>query len=134
MVMSMPTRLEVTNVLRARYALADRTQKGLILDQLVAVTGYCRKYAICLLGKPPQATPPKRRRLRRRIYPSSLMDPLATIWEACNCICSKRLKPFLPEIMGRLEHFKHLDLSSGDRQLLVQMSVSTLERFLRKLL
>ena len=57
MVMSMVTRREITNILRVRYAFADRTLKGVILDEFVATAGYCRKYAICLLGKPPQAAP-----------------------------------------------------------------------------
>ena len=133
MVMSMVAKREITNVLRVRYALADRTQKGIILDEFVASFGYCRKYAISLLGKPSQAAPPKRRRLRQRLYPSSLMGPLTVIWEACNHICSKRLKPFLPEIIGRLEHFNHLRLSEQDRQLLKKMSVSTLERLLKRI-
>ncbi|MDP3047719.1 MAG: transposase, partial [Chloroflexota bacterium] len=55
MVMSMVTRREITNILRVRYALADRTLKGRILDEFVASAGYCRKYAICLLGEPPLA-------------------------------------------------------------------------------
>ena len=58
------------------------------------------------------------------------MEPLAVIWETCNHICSKRLKPFLPQIIGRLEHFNHLRLSEKDRQLLTQMSVSTSDRLL----
>ena len=50
MVMSMVTRREFTNIVRLRYALADRSLKGRILDEFVATTGYSRKYAICLLG------------------------------------------------------------------------------------
>ncbi len=130
MVMSMVTRRELTNIVCVRYARADRSLKGRILDEFVATTGYCRKYAICLLGKPPQAAPPKRRRLRQRVHSSSLMEPLAVIWETCNHICGKRLKPFLAEIIGRLEHFNHLHLSERDRQLLAQMSVSTSDRLL----
>ncbi len=128
MVMSMVTRRELTNIVRVRYARADRSLKGRILDEFVVTTGYCHKYAICLLGEPPQAAPPKWRRLRQRVYSSSLMGPLAVIWEACHHICSKRLKPFLPEIIDRLEHFNHLRLSEKDRQLLTQMSVSTVDR------
>jgi hypothetical protein len=53
--MTMLGRRELTNVVRLRYSRADRTQKSKILDQFVANTGYCRKYAIGLLGQPPRA-------------------------------------------------------------------------------
>ena len=51
MEMSMLGRRELTNVVRLRYSRADRTQQSKILDQFVANTGYCRKYAIGLLGR-----------------------------------------------------------------------------------
>ena len=78
--MTMLGRRELTNVVRLRYSRADRTQKSRILDEFVASTGYCRKYAIGLLGKPP------------RVYSLSLLDALVLMWETCECICSKRLK------------------------------------------
>jgi hypothetical protein len=65
MVMSMVAKREITNIVRVRYALANRIQKGIILDEFVASFGYCRKYAISLLGKPSQAAPFGGRRLRR---------------------------------------------------------------------
>jgi hypothetical protein len=44
------------------YCTASLAQKGLLLDTVVAVTGYARKYAIQLLNK----TPEGKRAIRRR--------------------------------------------------------------------
>jgi hypothetical protein len=94
--MTMLGRRELTNVVRLRYSRANRTQKSKILDQFVANTGYCRKYAIGLLGQPPRAPAPKRRRTQRRLYSSSLLDALVPMWETCECICSKLLRASYP--------------------------------------
>jgi hypothetical protein len=60
--MTMAGRRELTNVLRARYALANKSGKSRILDEFVATTDYRRKYAISLLNQPPRQPAPKRRR------------------------------------------------------------------------
>ncbi len=129
--MTMLGRRELTNVVRLRYSRADRTQKSKILDQFVANTGYCRKYAIGLLGKPPREPAPKRRRTQRRVYSPSLLDALVLMWETCECICSKRLKGMVPDLLDRLHTFRHLNLVEEDRRLLKQMSSSTIDRLLR---
>jgi hypothetical protein len=131
MEMTMLGRRELTNVVRLRYSRANRTQKSKILDQFVANTGYCRKYAIGLLGQPPRARAPKRRRTQRRVYSLSLLDALVLMWETCECICSKRLKGIMPDLLDRLHSFGHLNLGEKDRQLLKQMSSSTIDRLLR---
>ena len=49
MVMSMVAKREITNVVRVRYALADRTQKGIILDEFVSSFGFWILPQICNL-------------------------------------------------------------------------------------
>ena len=130
--MTLSGRLELTNRLRLLYALADsRAAKSKILDQLVATAGYGRKYAIWLVNQPPLSPAPTRRRERRRVYTSTLLAALILIWDTCECICSKRLRDFIPEMIDRLEACGHLYLGPTDRALLAQMSASTIDRLLR---
>ena len=131
MEMTMLSRRELTNVLRLRYARADRPHKSKILDEFTSNTGYSRKYAISLLCQPPREPAPKRRRKRRLVYPLSLQGALVLIWETCDCICSKRLHGILPDMVERLHAFGHLRLSEPEKQLLKQMSSSTIDRLLQ---
>jgi protein-disulfide isomerase-like protein with CxxC motif len=50
--MSHRSRQELLDAVRARYAQAKRCQKTLVLDELVANSGYNRKYAITVLRHP----------------------------------------------------------------------------------
>ena len=128
--MTLMGRREIIRVVSVRYALASRQLKTKILDEFTANTGYGRKYAIAVLRKPPAATAPKARRRRRRTYPSSLIDVLVLAWRTCECICSRRFKPFLPEMARQLEVFGHVRLTDEERALLARMSTSTIDRLL----
>jgi hypothetical protein len=66
--MSQTSKRELVAAMRPRYTLGDRAQKRQVLDELVAVTGYHRKYAIQLLNHPPpkQARAPRPRRVQVR--------------------------------------------------------------------
>ena len=44
--MSQTSKDELVSALRPRYHQANRTEKQRILDELIATTGYHRKYAI----------------------------------------------------------------------------------------
>ncbi len=50
---SMATRIELLQVLRCRYRSSTRREKGRILDEFVAISGYHRKHAIRLLNQTP---------------------------------------------------------------------------------
>jgi hypothetical protein len=60
-----------------------------------------------------------------------VVDKLIQIWEICGRICSKRLKPFLPEIVAVLERHNELVLTPEVKTLLLQMSRSTIDRCLQ---
>ena len=130
MEMSKVSRQEITNRVRQRYPLANKKQKAKILDEFVANTGYNRKYAIHLITRPSRSQPKKKRR-RPRTYTVSLIQPLTFIWKTCRCICSKRLQPFLPEMVCVLERLEYLHPSEEDRQLLATISASTIDRLLK---
>lgn len=81
----------------------------------MATTGYCRKYAISKLNQAKQssvATPVtetlRRKKAYHKKYDEEIKQVLLTIWYAANQICSKRLVPFIPELIEVLERFGHI--------------------------
>lgn len=58
------------------------------------------------------------------------MPALRIAWEATDRICSKRLAPFLPELIPILEPDKELEVSEAIRAELLTVSASTIDRLL----
>jgi len=127
--MSTQTRRELLRNLRQEYIAAGRKKRQKLLDSLVTATRYNRKYAISLLNKPTGDSP--RRRKRQRIYDAEVGDALKHVWIAANCICPKRLVPFLPSLLKSMERFGHLKLEKKVRAKLLSVSASTADRLLR---
>ena len=109
-----PTEGEVGEVQRASrhdlvHALAPRyahAAKGEVLDEVCQLTGYTRKYALTLLGHPPaDGAPVKRRRQRSPSYGPAEVELLQLCWLVTDRIRSKRLAPFLPELLRRLRRW-----------------------------
>jgi hypothetical protein len=127
--MSQRSKRELLEAVRPRYLKAKKVEKTRILDEFIASTGYHRKYAIRLLKQRPR---PKglKRGVRQKVYHGEVVDKLIQIWEICGRICSKRLKPFLPEIVTVLERHNELVLTPEVKTLLLQMSRSTIDRCL----
>jgi hypothetical protein len=94
--MSQQSKRELLEAIWPRHLKANKTGKQRILDEYVAATGYHRKYAIRVLkhGAKPKGLSKKG---RRKEYQGEVVVVLTRIWEICGRICSKRLKPFLPE-------------------------------------
>jgi hypothetical protein len=115
--------------LRPRYRLASRRDKGRFLDEFCRVTGRDRKVAIRLLRHRPKQA--RRRTARPRQYLTSLRPALEQVWEASHYLCSKRLAPFLPELLEALEQYDELTLSAQQRTALLQISPATIDRLLR---
>ncbi len=89
---------EYNEAVRGRYLRASKKEKGRILDEFTKVVGCHRKAAIRLLHREDSPRQGKRRGRRRR-YGDEVMDALRRIWEASDRLCSKRLKPFLGELV-----------------------------------
>ena len=136
--MSIQSRKEVLFYTKKRYAVAKPKEKSKIIDEFVSVTGYLRKYAIHLLNKKDsleqyggghvKGTIIKR---NKKKYDESLKAPLLTIWYAANQICSKRLVPFIPDLLVVLERFNHIALPADIRTKLLQISPATVDRLLK---
>lgn len=128
--MSQASKRELLSILRPRYRHAGRAEKQRILDELVATSGYHRKYAIHLLNHPPN--PSRRRRRPARKYQGAVVAALVQVWRAANGICGKRLVPVLPQYVEALERHGKLRLDAGTRQLLLTLSPATADRLLRR--
>src|SRR6516165_6434437 len=103
---SMGARREVVSAVMERYRSAKRREKGRILDELCATTGWHRKHAVRALSavlasrtgqpQPCEETPrtvngaAQSPTGRRRKY-AGAGDALIALWEASDRVCGKRL-------------------------------------------
>ena len=99
--MSREGKREVVERLRHRYLQAGRREKSKILDEFVALSGMHRKSAIRTLRQGYERG--RERRGRKRVYTGAVVTALVEVWRICGCICGKRLRPFLPEVVPILE-------------------------------
>jgi hypothetical protein len=128
---------EYAEAVRPRYRRADRVGKGRILDEFCAATGYHRVYARRLLGRwaVPHVGVPRAEAPRPRRYGSEALGLLAACWEVADGICSKRLAPFLGELLERLAACNALPPQATPelRAQVARMSPATIDRLLAPL-
>lgn len=127
---SMATRDELVVALAGRYATSNRTERGRILDEFVALSGLHRKHAMRLLraGRPGRRSGP---RPERRLYNEAVREALILIWEASDRVCGKRLRPLVPILVEAMERHGHVHLVPEVRAGLAAMSAATIDRALR---
>jgi hypothetical protein len=125
--MGKKSREELVRSIHPRYLQGTKAEKGQILNEFVAATGYHRKHALRLL-KHGVAEGGRERRGRPRRYTGETVRVLTQVWRICNEICGKRLAPFLPEIVQVLERQGELRLDAATREQLLSMSASTIDR------
>ncbi len=127
------SKIELARALRGRYLRASRGEKGRMVDELVAVTGYHRKYALALLrhGPPTPAPGPAHRRGRRPRYGPAVVAALHVAAEATGWICGQRLVAALPELVPALEQEGALHLGAAEREGLATICAATIDRLLR---
>jgi hypothetical protein len=82
---SMATRDELVVAIAGRYGRGDRAERGRILDEFTAVTGFHRKHAIRLLraGQRNRRCGP---RPGRRVYDDAVREALIVVWEVSDRI------------------------------------------------
>jgi len=129
--MSIDERLKYLRSMKPRYVKAGRKEKGRLLGDMAAVTGYNRKHLIELLSGDLGRHP--RRGARGRMYGPEVDDALRVIHESLDYICAERLTANLVWLAEHLA--KCGELTIDDRLLteLSRISVSTVERYLRRM-
>ena len=127
--MSQRSKRELLEEISPRYLKAKKSEKKIMLDEFVAATSYHRKYATRILKHGCLRQSGKKHGYHK-IYEGEVVVALEQIWEVCGRICSKRLHPFLPEMVKVLERCGELQLSEQTKALLLKMSRSTIDRCL----
>jgi hypothetical protein len=145
--LTMREKQAITKEVANRYRKARKKEKGRMLDEFVATTGYNRNYAAwtlrnwareigrylkngdkVVLVKDPRL---KKKRKKPSIYDQAVLPVLKKIWEILNFPCGKRLAPFLPEIMAGLEKHGEIAIEPAVRKKLLKISAATIDRLLK---
>ena len=121
---------EYTEAVRGRYLLVSKAEKGKILDEFTKITGRHRKAAIRLLRNRNQPRANRNRGWPRQ-YGAVVAGALRVAWEATDRLCSKRLCPFLPELVTVLKRHGDSTMAAEIEAQLCQISPSTIDRLLR---
>lgn len=121
---------EYAHAVKERYWKANKAEKTKILDEFTRTTGLHRKAVIRLLNRRSQVVG-KKRRGRPRKYGLPVVEALRVIWEASDRLCSKRLKPFLPEFIQVMRRCGENKMAVEIETQLCRMSPATIDRLLR---
>ena len=123
--------LEYAEAVRERYLRSSKKAKMRILEEFVATSGLHRKAVIRLLNR--QSIPTRRKRSGRpRLYSLEAIAALKVAWESTDRLCSKRFRPFLPELLGILGRKGELNITEETEAQLCRMSASTIDWILRR--
>lgn len=128
--LSTGARKELIQVLRDRYWKVTRVEKTLILNELVALTGWHRKHAIQAMSRTQEINNPGPR-TRAKVYDEAVREALIVLWETSDRVCSKRLKAMIPLMVEALERHGHLHLEALVRARLLSVSPATIDRMLK---
>jgi len=124
----MGARRAVTNKLANQYKKGSRAEKGVILDNLVDLTGWNRGHARARLQGAGEVRVVRARTPRAPIYSSRVVSALELCWRAARMPAGKRLAPMLAVIVPLLRRDGELDLTDDEAALLVSMSAATIDR------
>ena len=129
--MSFHAKRELLATVAPRYREGNKKHKSIILNEFISSTGYSRKYAIRLLSSPIILVLKKIKRPRARFYDEAVQEALKVAWAAANFIASKRLAPFLKDLVPSLERHGHLELTEETRSQLISINPATIDRILK---
>ena len=122
---SMGARREVVWAVGERYGSARRREKGRILDELTATTGWHRKHAVGALSAAAASW-----KCRQHSCEDTSRNALIALWEASDRVCGKRLVAMIPALLPALERHGRLQPTNEDRGLLLSVSAATIDRML----
>jgi hypothetical protein len=124
----MGQRQAVTKAIATRYRRASKADKGRILDELCATTGWHRSHARKALGQALRPKVVRPRAARPPTYGPEVLVALRLCWAVLGGPTGKRLAPVLPDLVDRLRRFEELQVTEATAELLVAMSPATIDR------
>jgi hypothetical protein len=128
--MSVTSRGEVLAQARARYEKRGKEGRSRLLDEVCALCGYERKYAMKVLGgKRPIVGSGVRRGGSPARYGAAEREVVKAIWLTAEQPCGKRLKPTL-ELWLPYHEKRNGALSKALRSRVLEASAATLDRLL----
>jgi hypothetical protein len=126
----MAERRAVTKAMARRYEKATKKEKGAMLDELCALTGWTRRHACRALHLCLKPRPTPKRAPRPRIYDEDVHGALRFVWATLGGPAGKRLAPFMAEAICALERHGEISLSEEVRTKLMVISAATIDRML----
>lgn len=135
--MSMSARREITKKHAAEYARASKKAKGVMLDQLVATTGWSRanaRRALTAAAKRKGPAKAVKRTPRSRTYGYDTLRLLIQVWNLAGRPSGKYLAATMPIWLPKLEQHRELDLkrlNDHARGQLLTVSGATIDRLLK---
>ena len=140
--LTMGQKKAVTKELQDRYRKCSRKEKSVLLNELIQLTGYNRSYAgrvlrrkeilgyLTISGKRVKYVASSQKRKKKRFYDQEVLLALKQLWEEADSICSKRLAPFLAELIPVLEKYGEINLTEQVKEKLFTISPATIDRLL----
>lgn len=129
--MTIDERRKYLRKMKKRYVRATRTEKGLLLNEMQAITELHRKSLIRLVNGSLERQP--RQRQRGRTYGPEVKYALSVIAESLDYLCADRLTPNLVWMANHLATHDELQVSPSLLEKLDQISVSTVKRILARI-
>lgn len=123
--MSRKSKSEYIAEKRRAYDKAGKAKRSRILDEVCETLGYTRKYVIKLLTGNIRY---RERKGRGRTYGTGVLENVRRIWETVGCPCTTYFVAELPRIVREYEECVALIKPREDRDAILSMSASTLDR------
>ena len=126
--LTMSRRQAVTKTIAVRYKRTSQVEKGTILDELCATTGWHRNHARKAPGQGlrPMVVRPRRPRVPK--YGEDVVVGLRFCWAVLGAPTGRRLAPVMGELVATLRRFGELDVSDELAGALTGMSPATMDR------
>ena len=129
--MTINERYKYLRIMQKRYRQADKTERGLLLDEMEAMTDCHRKSLVRHMNS--DLSREKRRTQRGRTYGVEMHTALKVVTESYDYICAERLQPSLPAMAEHLAAHGELALSPQLLAQLGQVSIATVRRITARL-
>jgi len=132
MEMSYMARKEYLQQFQKRYKAADKKGKTAILDEYIEITKHNRKYIISQLNRADLLDDKTVLKRNKQSRYDKIKPYLKQLWEWFDCICGQLLVPIIRQEIDRLIEAKELMITKEERDLLITVSSSTVDRLLSK--